>query len=77
VTTKYSEYDLGGWHFEATWPESDTDPLEWVLTATKDGESAIERHIPMDYRPIFGPDVGDVQSLEEALNVLIKELGLE
>lgn len=72
----YAEFTLGEWLFKSFQPAHDGAPHEWLLVAT-DGDRKLERHIPMFHTNIFGPDVEDVAALEEAVEVMIKELGLE
>lgn len=56
-------------------PGSRDEPLEWTIRAYKEGVLVREITEPMWHDPIFGPDVDDVRTLEEATDKLLAELG--
>jgi hypothetical protein len=74
---KWHELEDGQALYEAFLPEHDRDPQEWLLRAVRRGHVVAERHVPLVWRPTFGPDGGDVAALEAALESLIADLGTE
>jgi hypothetical protein len=73
----WNEFTLN-WHkFEAYLPTNSSEK-SWRLQVTNlEGKVVAERSIPMDYAPVFGPDVADVAELDKQIEVVIKELELE
>lgn len=71
---KWGEFTEDGTIYEAFHPESDKDGGSWMIRVVRRGHVISERHIPMIYRPTFGPDTGDVAALERALDQLIGEV---
>jgi hypothetical protein len=76
---EWGRFGLAGHLFVAFLPNSDQEPLEFTLVVTKtdDGTEVRREHIPLNYAPIFGPDAGDVAMLNERVEAIIRELGLE
>lgn len=75
--TEYAAFELQDVKFTAYGPEGPTEPQEWYIKAVRGEEVLREIRIPLEFRPIFGYDISDVQNLNEATEKLIKELGLE
>ena len=71
---KWGEFTEGETLYEAFHPESDKDGGSWLIRVVLRGHVVAERHVPMLYRPTFGPDIGDVAALEAALDQLIGEV---
>jgi hypothetical protein len=67
---KYAEFTENGWHVVADLP--DKAPFEWTLTATR-GDETRTWTVPMDYEPLFGPDVMDVRALEDSTDEFLRE----
>lgn len=74
--TLYGIFSLAGHDFASYMPSRASQPQEWTLTISKDGEIVRQQYLPMDYEPRFGPDVSDVQRLNECVEVIISELML-
>jgi len=70
-------FELSGHTFTCYLPSSDAEPQEWTIIVTRDGETVRRETIPLLYRPIFGPDVGDCAARDYRVEQIIKELGLE
>lgn len=70
------QFTLDGWDFLVTEPANDTDPRQFEIIATKDGETKTHQ-VPMMYPNIFGVDVADRASLSEALETFSTELGID
>ena len=73
----WGEFDIADHHFTAALPGSDTDDQVWTIVVTKLGEEVRRETIPLNYRPTYGPDVSDVDALNERIEEIVKELGLE
>lgn len=71
--TGYSVFEENGYKFETFIPSDRTEPREWLLVVTKDGEKVRELRVPMSHAPVFGPDLEDVAALERAADPIIKE----
>ncbi|MBS0457908.1 MAG: hypothetical protein JSS44_11320 [Proteobacteria bacterium] len=74
---KWSECQEEDTLYEAFLPGHDQDGQTWLLRASRNGHILAERHIPMVWRPRFGPDQGDVAHLESELERLIDDLRTE
>ncbi len=72
-----SSFTLAGHVFTAELPASSADPQVWTITVAKGDVIVRTETIPLMYRPVFGPDVGDVASRDARIEEIIKELGLE
>lgn len=55
----------------------DQAPDNWTVTIEREGEDTVTETLPMDYAPVFGPDVSDVAALNEFVEVLISKYELE
>jgi len=73
---EWRRFDLAGYVFVAYLPSNETE-TGWRLTVTAAGETVRDEVIPMLHPPVFGPDVEDVAALDQRVEVLIRELGLE
>lgn len=73
----YGAFDLNNYKFTAEFPSTDEENLEWKITIKKDDKVVHEHVVPMIYKPIFGPDVGDVEALNAFIEKIIKDLGIE
>lgn len=58
-------------------PVNDEVPQVWTVLVEKAGAVVHREIIPLYHRPIFGPDVDDVTILNDRVEEMIKELGLE
>jgi hypothetical protein len=56
-------------------PSSSSEPREWVVRCfdQQGGKQLVEKRIPMDYAPVFGPDVSDVQTLILSLDDVLAD----
>lgn len=74
----WGDFDLEGYHFNAEYGDNQQGHPHWFLTVS-DQKGGARRclEIPMVYTPTFGPDVDDVATLNEKVENVIKELGLE
>lgn len=73
----YASFGLAGHLFQATMPDSPGEPQEWTISVEKDGQLVRRDTLPMIYAPRFGADAGDVQALNERVEQIIAEMGLE
>ena len=71
---KYGHFEEADTVYEAFLPESDKESSHWLIRASRRGHVVAERHVRIGWRPMFGPDVGDVAALEEGLDRLIVEI---
>ncbi len=55
----------------------DHAPDVWTVTIARDGAVYATEMLPMDYAPVFGPDVSDVAALNEFVETLVKKYELE
>ena len=71
-------FDLGGWHFERYEPANGTERRQVNILATspETGESVV-RVVPLFHPNLFGLDVEDAAAVEDAIESLVTELGLE
>ncbi len=70
----FASCNENGYTFDAYLPNNDKVPNQFILKTYNTNKQVYTSNIEMLYRPIFGPDVGDVQSLENELDNLIKKL---
>lgn len=71
----WGDFDLEGYHFNAEYGDNKQGHPNWFLTVSDQKGSATRCfEIPMVYTPTFGPDVGDVATLNEKVEAVIKEL---
>lgn len=77
MPSEYASFRLAGHHFLAMMPSNSTEPRVWTLVIVKGPDEIRREEIPMLYEPRFGPDVGDVRDLNDRIEAIIKELGLE
>ena len=74
---EYSRFTLKDHVFIAYGPENDSDRQEWQLDVLCGDHLINTVRIPLDFRPIFGYDVSDLQRLDDNVELVIKELKLE
>ena len=60
--------------FEVFLPECDGDGSAAVLRAVRHGNLVAEEQVSLTWRPIFGPDDGDVQAMDTAFDRMISNL---
>lgn len=70
-------FTLAGHVFACFLPNSDSDLQVWTITVTKAGQEVHREEIPLTHRPIFGPDVSDIDTRDARIEEIIKELGLD
>jgi hypothetical protein len=70
-------FDLADHTFTCYLPSSDAEDQVWTIIVTKHGETVRRETIPLMYRPVWGPDVGDCAARDARVEEIIKELGLE
>lgn len=76
MTDPYGVFDLAGCHFACYLPMSGSDEQVWTIIVTKDGKEVRRDKVQLLHAPVFGPDVGDVGSLNDRVEEMIKEMGL-
>ena len=74
---KWREYRENGIVFEAFIPEHEQEQLAWLLRASYNGHILVDRRIRMTWMPRFGPDAGDVSTIEEELETLIATISID
>lgn len=74
---EWSRFELSGHVFIAYLPSNDQEPQHFTISVLKDGTEIRRETVPLLYRPVFGPDVGDVAALNAKVEQIIAELGLE
>lgn len=65
---KWGEFRDDDLLFEAFLPEHERQPQDWLLRTSRRGHIIEERRIELVWPPRFGPDSGDVATLERALD---------
>lgn len=70
----YGSFKEREYKVEAYLPSSDNDHLEWIIRAYKKNKLVREIKVPIIHRPIFGPDIEDVATLEEKTEEFINSL---
>jgi hypothetical protein len=71
---KWGEFREADVLFEAFLPEHEKEPCEWLVRASRRGHILAELRQPLTWPPRFGPDSGDVASVEALIDALITEL---
>lgn len=74
---EWSRFELKGHVFVAYLPSSREEPKVFTLVVSKEGQEVRRETVPLLYEPVFGPDVGDVAALNERVEEVVRELGLE
>jgi len=77
MTTSYGTFTIKDHLFTSLMPSSDAEPRQWTIVVTRGDEEVRRETLEMLYAPVFGADVGDVAALNERVEAIIKELGLE
>ena len=75
--TEWSEFTLNGWTFKAYMPTQDHEVQQWFVHVIDPNKDEHLFYVPMDYAPVFGPDVSDIEALNEAVESFIKERRIE
>lgn len=75
-TLKTGEFDISGWHFERWEPANDEEVHECWIIAQRD-ESRIVKVVILMHPNLFGLDVEDAEEINQAVEEIITELGLE
>ncbi len=73
--TKYGEFTLGDAKVTAYLP--DREPDEWRVTIERPDQPTVTETLRMNYAPVFGPDVSDVEALNQFIEELIVKYELE
>ncbi|MBS0598832.1 MAG: hypothetical protein JSR92_16275 [Proteobacteria bacterium] len=71
---KWRDYSENGTLFEAFLPECDAEGISALLRAVRRGHVVAEHRVSLTWRPTFGPDGGDVQAMDAALDGMISDL---
>ena len=74
IMLKYGHFEEADTVYEAFLPESDRESGGWLIRASRRGHVVAERNVQIEWRPLFGPDVGDVAALEAGLDRLIRDI---
>jgi len=72
----YHSFEEGGFKVETFLPYNSSQPQQWTVKVYRTGETELleEVAIPMTHEPIFGVDIDDQATLEEAVELLMKRL---
>ena len=70
----FGTFEEKGYFFEAWMPASDAESCEFRLQVKANGGLLLDIPVPMAYRPIFGPDLGDVAELQAITERLVAAL---
>ena len=77
----YGSFRENGYLIKAFMPNSPSQPQQWTIEVYRTTEGQVEAPaplrvevLPMSYEPLFGPDVGDVATLEKKADELLKAL---
>lgn len=74
----YGEFQLSGHRFISLGPDNDTDPLQWeIVVIASNGDEVRRVIVPMIHPPTFGVDVEDFDARDDAVEKIIRELGLQ
>lgn len=73
-TDLFGTFEEKGYCFEALMPASDEERCEFRLQVKANGGLLLDIPVAMLYRPIFGPDVGDVAALEDLTDRVVTAL---
>ena len=74
---EWAQFELKGHTFIAYLPSDDTEEQVFTISVLKDGTELHRETVALFHRPIFGPDVEDVATLNEKVEEIIADLGLE
>lgn len=74
---EWARFELKGHSFVAYLPSDDAEESVFTLSVVSDGTELRREKIALFHRPIFGPDVEDVAMLNEKVEEIIADLGLE
>jgi hypothetical protein len=75
--TRHGEFFLGGYRFQALMPSGDDEPRQWAIVVAHDGKEVRRETLPMLYPPRFGVDMSDLSALNQRIEEIIAEMGLE
>jgi hypothetical protein len=73
----YFDFEVDGHVFKAWQPANDDADRMMVVEVFKDDKLIRTEHIQMFHENRYGVDVEDVQSMNERVETVIKEMGLE
>lgn len=71
---RWSHFMERGYTVIAYLPTQRISPPQFMVKIFRGGKEVREFYSSMTYEPIFGPDAGDVASLERATSRVLKEL---
>lgn len=71
---QYGAFEEKGYRFESYVPDKDTDPVEFELRILINTAIVASFSIPMIYRPVFGMDIGDANTLERVADNILEVL---
>jgi hypothetical protein len=74
---EWSRFELKDHTFIAYLPSDATEESVFTVSVLKAGTEIRSEKIRLFHRPIFGPDVEDVAKLNEKVEAIIADLGLE
>jgi len=70
----YSHFEEKGYRIEAYIPNTDTDIDAFEIHVLIDGERKKTLYVPLVYLPVFGVDVGDMNTIEAFADAMMKAL---
>ncbi|MCI0431768.1 MAG: hypothetical protein L0210_14655 [Rhodospirillales bacterium] len=74
---EWSRFELKAHTFIAYLPSDGKEESVFTVAVLKDSAEIRREKIELFHRPIFGPDVDDVARLNEKVEEIIADLGLE
>lgn len=74
---QYGTFSIGGGQMNAYLPGTDEMPHQWTVEYVREGVVEFRENIPLEYPCLFGPDVADVDTLNQSIEILIKQHELE
>jgi hypothetical protein len=74
IVILYGDFDYHGYKITSYMPSNTDEELVWTIQATKEGEVIKELKVKMNYRPAYGPDMSDVERLNEETEIFIESL---
>lgn len=73
----HGSFSITGGVMSAYMPASADHEQQWTIEYVKEDEVVFTEFLKMEYAPIFGPDVEDVNSLNQRIGAIITERNLE
>jgi hypothetical protein len=73
----HGSFEIDGGTMSAYMPATTQQERCWTIEYIKDGQNIFSETLEMIYEPVFGPDMGDVQMLNQRIEQIIVERSLE